>query len=170
MRMPFSLTLNIKKANKKIKRNSSDMMLCSKETPKIELNLFFCWPCYLFLRVVCFPSEISWIKLFFSFESNYQVDLDCMLCMGIYLLLSALGPHLIQSHASPMHAALLYLEGLNSLLSSICFSSYALSASSHSFLNLERRDLMETSLLGLSQGLSLSVSLTVGLCICSHLL
>lgn len=78
---------------------------------------------------------------------------------------SALGPHLVQTHASPVYTAsvrefigalaLLCFESLVSLVSSVALIFFPHRCLQDS-LSPERRDVMETSLLGLNISRSLT--------------
>ena len=85
-----------------------------------------CWACCVPLRVVCLPGEMV-EKTNFDFSVGHSVWVrDSNICP---LLLSALGPYLLQASAGPVPAAtvsvrsrvptLLCLEGLDPWISSI---------------------------------------------------
>ena len=89
-----------------------------------------CWACCVPLRVVCLPGEMV-EKTNFDFSVGHSVWVrDSNICP---LLLSALGPYLLQASAGPVPAAtvsvrsrvptLLCLEGLDPWISSILSGS-----------------------------------------------
>lgn len=77
------------------------------------------------LRVVCFPSETPLEKINFSFASGYRLEIGCGLGMGARIHFSFSSgtpsgayPILAAPVFVPREPALLYLEGLDSLVSS----------------------------------------------------
>lgn len=114
----------------------------------------YCWLWGLPFRVVCIPSETPLEEINLSFASGYQSRYDFWVRGGgMYLFLSTLGPHLMQTYAGPVHVcvhmgtSLLYLEDLDSLMSPFwLLQSFCLPFLSS--LNPEGRDLVETSHLG----------------------
>lgn len=71
----------------------------------------YCWACNLPLVIICFPNETHLEKTKFSFASNYHLDSflvrDGCLCP---LQLLALGPQMVEVHAIPVHAALVFVS------------------------------------------------------------
>ena len=145
-----------------------------QEISKDVLQFIFCWPSTAGhtafpLRVVCFPSETPLKKTKFPFASGYKSEITSSLIMGMCpLLLLALGLHLVQIHADPLHTASGFVSSY--VLDPVDFQDLVLYPLwlLHSFclllfgssLNPEGRDLMEIPCLGLSVPRSLTLYIT----------
>lgn len=90
------------------------------------LLVIFCWSYCPHLRVVCFPRETPLEQLNFHFLRDYQLENASGLGMGhvfFYILLSALGIHLVQTLEGPMQAVSF---SVNFYISQSCYVSNAL--------------------------------------------